>query len=865
MVNKKLPRLASRAFDWYCGRAKVDDLRGDMEELFHRNVSAFGYKKARVIYWRQVLSLIFSYAIKKRKRNSGYHHLSSANPFDMLSNYFKVGYRNLIRHRYFTILNMVGLAIGMSVSLLVITIWISASTYDNFQVNRKNIYRIITTKNDKKEFASAPAILGEKLKEYPGIREVVQIDKTLYSEEPLPKLGIPLFGYYVDPTFLSTFTFPLVAGDPKTALADPHSAILTESRVKEVFGSVDPMGKTISINGLPHQVTGIMKDYPLNTHLDFQAIAPYDIIKEKQLDVPLKDQWSKFEGHYVYLLLDEKQDVSKLQDYIDDLAADAYRSDADTRASFHLQAMKDFTPGPELNDDIGPEWSYASFVIAGAVAALILLPACFNYTNISIARALKRSKEIGLRKTLGGMRRQIFAQFIAETVIVTVVSLVGALAMFVVIRREFQSMIVAGNSLNTDLTLELFSWFVVFAIFVGFLAGFFPALHFSRLNPLNAIKNNMSSKLFSGVKIRKALIVFQFGLCLFFILSMVIFSKQYRYAMNFDLGFNEENILDVDLYQLNPEIVRNEFSKLPFVQEISFSSSTMGHGVPNTWSTLEGSADSLETFYMYVDSNFIDNMDLKLLAGKTFDNNNNIETSVIINETMMKRLSFAGPSEALGQMLRVDTLPLRIIGVIKDFHFWQLHAPPGNFLFRSNPDKYHLANLKMVTNDAQSAMLELQQAWRRISKGGVFTYHFLSDQTAGAFSNYVTMMKVLGFLGVLAVSISCLGLLGMVVYTAEAKTKEVGIRKVMGASRWGLAYLLSKQFLKLMLIASLFALPITILLDKALTGLDHYRVAITFLDIFGGLVIMFALGIATMASQTWRTASINPAETLKYE
>ncbi len=221
------------------------------------------------------------------------------------------------------------------------------------------------------------------------------------------------------------------------------------------------------------------------------------------------------------------------------------------------------------------------------------------------------------------------------------------MAMFFLIRGEFQAMMVAGDSLNLELTLSRVLWFTVFAIFVGFLAGVFPALHFSRLNPIDAMKNNMSSKVFSGVRLRKALIVFQFGLCLFFILSMVIFGKQYRYAMNFDLGFNEENILDVDLYQVNPEIVRNEFSKLPFVQEVSFSSSTMGHGVPATWSSLEGSTDSLETFFMYVDGNFIDNMDLKLLAGKTFDNTSKVENSLIINETMMKRLSFAGPSERL--------------------------------------------------------------------------------------------------------------------------------------------------------------------------------------------------------------------------
>lgn len=860
MSNRRPPRLAEWLFERYCGNAHVDDYRGDMEELFHRNVLSLGYRRARAIYWRQVLSLIFSYAIRKRKTNASHHHLSSANPFDMFGNYLKVGLRNLLRHRYFTILNMVGLAIGMSVSLLIMTLFISVTNYDEFHVNKENIYRIITFTASGKEFASAPPLIGEKLKaEYPGIKEVVQIDRNLYADEPLPKQNITTFGFYVDPSFLTTFTFPLIKGDAKTALVNPNSVVLTETQAKRIFGDAEPMGKSINVGGSLHEITGIMKDYPAACHMTFQAIAPYVISEEAATT------WSDFQNHYVYLQLEEGHDISKLQSYLDKVAEEAHAANPEFKVKFYLQALGDITPGPEMDNSIGPEWSYLSFVLAGSIALLILLPACFNYTNISIARALKRSKEIGLRKTLGGMRRQIFAQFIAETVIVTVLSLIGAIAIFFVTRSEFQAMMSSASSLDLSLTLDRFLWFLAFAIFTGFVAGAFPAFYFSRLNPIDAIKSNVPSKAFSGIRLRKALIVFQFALCLFFIMSLLVFNKQYRYAMNFDLGFTEENILDVDLYQVSPEVVTNEFSKLPFVQKVSMSSGVMGHGVPMTWASLEGSKDSLEVFYMHVDGNFIENMGVKLLAGKTFEPSKSGETSVIINETMMRRLSFAGPAEAIGQNVRVDSLTLQIIGVIKDFHFWQLHAPPGNFFFRSNPEKFQLANLKIVTNDTQSALVELESSWQKISNGAVFNATFLSEATKAAFGNYITVMKIFGFLGLLAISISCLGLLGMVVYSAESKTKEVGIRKVMGASRTSLALLLSKEFLKLMLIASLFALPITLMLDKALSGMDHYRVAITFLDVMLGLVSMFALGIATMASQTWKAASTNPAETLKYE
>jgi putative ABC transport system permease protein len=864
-MNQRPPRLAYRLFDWYCGNAKVDDLRGDMEEVYNRNVEKLGRRKARSIYWRQTVSLIFSYAIRKRKNNSQAHHLSSTNSFAMFFNYFKVGFRNLVRYKYFTLINMAGLAIGMSISILIITLFISVTDYDEFHTNKKNIYRVLTkVPTEGFDYASAPAVLGDKLRdEFPGIKEVIHIDRSLYSDEPRPKKIVSLYGYYTDPAFLSTFTFPLASGDPKTALMDPRSVVLTARSAELVFGKNDPMGQEILIDHRPYKVTGVFKEFPPNTHLSFSAVAAYDGIRKTESD--FNKSWASFRNHYVYLHLDDNQDPAALQKYLDNLSSEVYKSNPDFKASFHLQALGDITPGPEMRNDLGPSWSYLSFAIAGGLALLILLPACFNYTNISIARALKRSKEIGLRKTLGGMRSQIFAQFISETVIVSVMALIGACAIFFLIRGEFQAILVHASSLDLSLNAERFCYFLLFAIVTGFVAGILPAIHFSRLNPIEAIKNNLPSRFLSGLKLRKALITFQFALCLTFILGLVIFNKQYRYAMNFDLGFTRENILDVDLQEINSEVLKNEFSKLPFVTDISMSSGVMGHGVGSVWASLAGNPDSVEVYQMFVDHGFIRNMDVKLVGGKTFDEGNTAITQVVINEKLMKTLKFAGPSEAIGEVIQVDSSSLKVVGVVKDFFYWQLYAPPGNFFFRYDPENFRLANVKISSSDMQSSLEEMEHTWTTFSNGTQFNANFLADETAAAFGQYKTLLKMFGFLGILAISVSCLGLLGMIVYTAESKTKEVGIRKVMGASRWNLSYMLSKQFLKLMLIASLFAIPLALLFDKALSGLAYYRVAISFLDVFLALAVMFALGIGTMASQVWKAASTNPADTLKYE
>jgi putative ABC transport system permease protein len=865
MSPAKPPRLARFLFDWYCGAARVDDLRGDMEEIFEKNVQRRGIFRARMLYWRQVISLLTSYAVRTRKKNAEVPAFARAAWLPLLNNYFLVGLRNLARQKYFTIINIAGLAIGMSISLLFITLFISVTDYDEFHENKDNIARIITTRDDK-TFASAPEPLAEKLKaEFAGAGDVIRIGRYLFTSEPQERQEVYVQGYFVDPAFLSAFTFPLLSGDPATALNEPQSIVLTEKSARKVFATTDVLGKVIKMGRHgDFIVKGVVRDYPANSHLTFDALASYSTL-DARASAEKEKGWQQFMDHYVYLKLPVKTDIGALQQFLDRAAAQAEQIDPGHHTSFEIQKLTDITPGPELEDQVGPQWSYLSFAIAGALALLILLPACFNYTNISIARALKRSKEIGLRKTLGGMRLQIFLQFLMETVLVTLLSLIGGVLIFIVIRGEFRSMMVHAAALDLSLTFERLMWFVAFAILTGLVAGAIPAIHFSRLNPMEAIRNAASNKTMSGARIRKGLTVFQFALCLSFILALIIFGKQYKYAMNFDLGFDRENILDVQLQQVDPNVFATAFQQLSPVQEVSMSSGVMGHGVPGTWTHMEGKSDSTETYFMHIDGAFIANMNVELLAGRTFTKDEPVDRTAIVNESFLRRFGFNGPAEAIGERVVVDHIPVEIVGVIRDFHFWQLHAPVAPFFFRYNPDKLRVANLKITSSEIQATLLELERTWRKISEGRPFVANFLDDETAGAFSNYIVLLKIFGFLGLLAISISCLGLLGMVVFNAESRIKEVGIRKVMGASVWGITYLLSRGYLKLMLIAAVFAIPVAFLLDKFLSGLNYYRVSITVFDILLGVAIMFVLGVGTMASQTVRAANTNPAETLKYE
>ena len=878
MSKHQPPKLARQIFEWHCGHAQVDDLLGDMDEWFYKTVETKSVFHAKLLYWKQVLSLMFSYAIRKRKKHAEHGLFSSSSfSFAMLRNYFLVASRSLYRQKYFTIVNTVGLAVGMSLSLLLITMVTFVSTYDNFHENKDRIYRVIASYNKgEREFnmASAPHALADKLKdEIADIDKITGISSNYYGEVALNNINVPIRGYYADPEFLSIFSFELVEGNVATALQKPRSIVITQSTAKKLFGDEHGLGKTIEIlKQGNYEITGILKDPPVNTHMNFEMLVSHTTLPaENQNNIIKYDGPFSYGLEFVYFSIREGGSTEKIKTYLNQVAKEVSKT-SDATVTYELQSLNNITPGPDLalmSGGLGPQWDMTGFYIFGTICLLILLPACFNYTNISIARAIKRAKEIGLRKTMGGQRNQIFFQFITETVVVTTISLLGALLLFFVVRKEFQSMMVAASSLDLSLTLPIVGLFLLFAVVTGFIAGFAPAFYFSKLNPIQALKNQSGSRLFSGMWLRKGLTIFQFMLSFGFFVAIIVFSRQYKYSMNYDFGFDRENILDVELQHADPALFASEYSKLSSVHAISFSSDVLGlhHSGGDSWMQVEGRADSSHVNNMFVDNHYIENLNLKFLAGGNFPNNVwNREQHLIVNEQFLKSVNIADPKDAIGKVVRVNKQDLEIIGVLKDFHFSSLREPIKSFAFRTDPSQYRIANLKVSFADAFVGISEMESLWKKVGNGTVFYADFMQDQINGAYQFYSTLMKIVAFLGLLAISISLLGMLGMVVYTSEQRTKEVGIRKVMGASVAGITLLLSKDYLKLMGWSFVIAIPLTVLiLDRMLATMQYYSVKLTAWDILGGMVALIALGLLTISTQTIKTASTNPAETLRTE
>ncbi|MFZ6010373.1 MAG: ABC transporter permease [Bacteroidota bacterium] len=862
------PRLARKFFELFAGSAHVDDLLGDLDEWFYLNLETKSPFKAKMLYWKQIFSLSFSYALKKRKLDVRFSSYSSSSlSVDMLRNYVKVAVRNLRQYKYFSFLNAFGLAIGMSISLLLISVYSYVSTYDNFHTNREKIYTVISTRIENVaeiDYALAPAVLADKIEEeFTGAEKVVRIIRGYEDLVKTEKENIPVKSYYVEPDFFAVFTFEMIQGQA-AALNKPYQVILTQSAAKKLFNEENVIGKTFELDGgRVLEVAGLMKDHPANSHLNFEMLVSYSTIPESKLS--LTEQWTDFEEQFVYVMLRAGASPDDLEAYLDQVEAKTYAAQAPVKYNFELQHLEDIVMGPDLRNSIGVKWEASGFIMFGIFAALILLPACFNYANISIARAMRRAKEIGLRKTLGGVKSQVFLQFITETVVITLVSFLGSLLIFVVIRAEFQSMMVAGSSLDLSLGWRMMTMFSLFALVTGLLAGIFPALHFSGLNPIQALKNKVSNR-GSSLRVRKVLTIFQFALSFGFILSLVVFSKQYRYSLNFDFGFEKKNTVDVQLQDVDQQQFKAAFSQLAPVKSISMSSGLLGVNWEPTWIKTEGN-DSTEVGQLHVDHNYIPNMGLELLAGKNFpDEQWQRERYIIVNEEFLKFYKIRTPMEALGKIYTIDGQDLEIIGVLKNFHYAPLQYPIEKFFFRMNPSRFYYANLQVTSTDAYNMFTQMEAAWKQLPTQKKFSGKFFEDELNEAYYSYRTLLKVIGFLGLLAITISLLGMLGMVVYTAEIKIKEVGIRKVMGATVTSIALLLSKDYLKMMGWAVLVAIPATaFLLNLMLTEIQYYSVNLSVWDVLVSTVFMLGLGVLTIASQTYKTAMTNPATTLRSE
>ena len=791
----------------------------------------------------------------------------------MLKTFFKTAYRNLSKNKLFTILNIIGLSLGMSISLLFVSFLSLLFRYDDFHPLKDRIYRVTTKVMDNEGnpwYASAHSELGQKLEDdIPGIEKVVRIHNSLYGDALYKEKNIKLDGFFADPEFFEVFNFPLLQGNNKTLLSNPNSIVLTETEAKKIFGDKNAMGETITLEPYgDFQVTGVVEDLPENSHLDFGAIGSYATLLTPSGDTLLSNQedWMSFRDSFVYFRVQKDADPDDIEHSLNVIAKQKY-TETDFQASFDLQRLDEIVPGPEMENNLGSSWSYLDISIIGLMVLIILIPACSNYAHLSIAQSLERMKEIGVRKVMGGQKKHIVFQFIVESTTIFLIALFFSYILFEVMRKDFLSQVI-GSSMDLSPNPGTYLGFILFALLVGIAAGIFPAIYFSKIATVNALKGKELKKN-SRFSFKKVILTSQFMLSLGFIMAVVIMMRQYEYSVNYDFGFEQEDLLDVELQGVDQQIFTYEFGKINSLQEISMSSHLLGIApAPQKYIKTFDLSDSIQAASISINESFISNLKLELLSGRDFGDNE-FENSrlIIVNEEFMKNLYAKDSVGAMEQsFILEDGRVVSIGGVLKNFNYTNLKTPIKNFFFEYDPENYKYANLKLESNDIAGDLVIMESIWKKIGGERDFTAELFSNEIKDAYSSYKEVIKLWGFLGLRAITVACLGLLGTVSFNIKKRYKEISIRKVLGASTKRLVFLLSKDFIFIMLIASLITIPVMYYLFNFLLGsVQHYNVQIGFVEVLSSLSIIMILGLSTILSQTLKAASANPVDNLRSE
>ena len=873
------PRWAERFLEWYCKPALLEDLQGDLNEYFHRNLKAKGEKQAKLIYIIDVLKFLRIYTIRKPESLNLLIH------WIMLSSYVKTSGRNMVRNKLFSGINIIGLAISMSVGLMLIAFVVELKSYDTFHEKYNRTYRVMNTLQnpgrDPNPYASTSILAGKKIKEsVPGIEDVVILRANLNKDFHVGEKTVPLEGMWASESFFNVFSFEALSGNASVSLRELNSVVLTETSAKKLFGHADVAGKQVLMDTVNYTITAVVKDPPMNSHLRFDMLASLITIETTRLADP-KTYWLKWDfmwQNYVYFTVPENQDMQAIEKSLALISEEENKKNKESTEgiiNIHAQPLSSVVLDADLSNPIGPTFNkYLVWILAG-LAFIVIISACFNYTNLSIARALRRTREVGIRKVVGATKRQVFNQFIFEAVVISVLSLIMSYLIFILIRPGFLSMDkVFSETVTLQPTPTIYLYFVVLAVGVGLLAGFLPALFFSKLNTAKVLKDISSIQLFRRVNFRKILIVFQYTLSLAFIVAVSLGYRQYQYSLAFDLGLTTENILNIQLQGNKSDLVKKELAELPEVKQIS--KSMFVNSVGMQWSgnvKYENPQDSATLYYNYVDEQFITVHGLTLLAGENFKpvlSKDVDDAGVIINEKLLRWMNLKDPREAIGREVSVDGKKVKVLGVIKDFHHSTLNNPIDNFALRYFGDLPAswggVLNLKVQSDDVPSLMTKIEYAWKKVDPVHPLEAQFYDEKIRDAYDELSGMIKIIGFLAFLAVSIASLGLLGMVVFTTETRLKEISIRKVLGASEGNLILLMSRGFLILLAIASSIAIPAAyFLFDQVIFESIDYRAPIGLLDLFAGTFVVLSIAVIAISSQTLRVARINPATTLRNE
>lgn len=795
----------------------------------------------------------------------------------------KIAFRNIRKHLGYSLINIAGLAVGIACCILILLFVFDELSYDKFHENHNRILRVTRKWFNEDGVVNlhlghvAPPI-GPLLKnDFPEILHSVRLirvggllvgkDNTFYEA--------PRF-FFAEEDLFKVFTFEMIAGDPDTALQDPLCIVITDEMAERYFGKEVPIGKSLTIQTssqrVDMKVTGIIKPLPHNSHFHADFLGSFKtyegVVGEREMQ-----NWGS-NNYATYLLMQEGNDIDRLISQLDPFIDRHYGKGMSERTKLELQRLTDIHLYSHLDSEIEANSDITYVYVFSVIAIFILLIACINFMNLATARSAGRAKEVGLRKVVGAQRAQLIRQFLSESILTAVISLMIALGIVLLVLPLFNQFVGRDLSLNISSNFSLFLSLVLIAVIVGLISGIYPAVFLSAFKPIRVLKGNLDPGK-KGLSFRTVLVVFQFAISIILIICVGVVAGQLDYMQTRNLGFDEEHV--VVLPSSPAMIVRLEGFKTRLLQNPNMLSVSAAKRVPSGRlldssgaRVLSGETSQPINFriaQLRVDYDYIPTFGMEIVAGRNFSREmgTDPEQAFILNETAVKRIGWKSPEEAIGKGFGYGQRKGQIIGVVKDFHFESLHQEISPIVMHLSKSDLAQISVRIAPENIPQSMAFLKDIWAEMRPNYPFSYYFIDENFDQLYRSEEKLRKIFSYFAFLSVLIGCLGLFGLASYSAERRTKEIGIRKVLGASVSGITFLLSKEFTKWVLLANVIAWPAAYLIMSRWLQNFAYRTGIGIATFLLAGSIAWAIAFLTVSYQAIKASIADPVSALKYE
>jgi putative ABC transport system permease protein len=872
LPNPTPPGLGLRLLGWLLPGTDRAEVMGDFEERFRIRVLERGAAAARVWYGIQVLRLV-PYLIKDHILWSGI----------MFRNNLIIAWRNIKRSKVYSALNILGLAVGMAVFILIMLYVRYELSYDRYHENARNIYRVVQEQPGNAYlgsdlFAVTPGPLaGAMARDFPEVLAATRIDNW---GNVLVRVGEKSFLekeiHWTDPQTFEIFSFPIVHGEGGAGLQDPYSVLLSESAAARFFGRDDPVGRTLVLQAYEmnseFKVAGVFRDIPAKSHFIMDVVAPFETLgKIQERDLT---RWGN-NSFYTYILLRDGADPraleAKLVPFIAKYEAEDGWKYQGQRSRYFLQPLTRIHLHSRVNFDMGLIGDFRFVLLFASIAVLVLVIAGVNYMNLATARSLKRAHEVGLRKVVGAGRAQLVRQFIGDSLALTSLALVLAVGLVVAALPAFRAFVERDIAFNPFGDPALMPALLLLAAVVGVIAGSYPAFFVSAFQPVAALKGTGASRT-KGRGLRNALIVFQFAASIALIVCTIGVRSQLRFIRNTDMGYDKDQILVLvprGGVREGLEAFKTELRGNSAVASVA-SSSCLPNSVTSStnarWPGQDESAD-IPIYVLDADYDFAELYGLGFARGRNFSRDFPADAggAFLINESAQKAIGWDDPVGREFGRSRDGKAVGRIVGVLKDFHMHSLHLPIMPLYVFLDPSRANRVSVKIRGGNIPETLTFVRRTWERFAPEYPFEYSFFDEIFDRAYRVEQRLGTVFSAFAGVAVLIACLGLVGLASFAAEQKTKEIGVRKVLGASTSGVIALLSREFMRWVVLANLIAWPIGYFAMRTWLQSFAYRTSLTVPTFLGAGLAAFAIAAAVISLQTYRAAAANPADSIRYE